>query len=77
MLSFIVRVTQEFEQEHGKRPNLLYLNPEHVVHLQRGFDDCYDLAAIMRMLNMELLIDQGAVHPHVAWVAPAAAKRAV
>lgn len=77
MLSFIMRLVSEFEREHDLRPNLLYMNDEHVRHLQQSFARRYDLAAIMRMLQMEILIDTDIVHPRVAWVQLAAARRAV
>lgn len=76
MLSYIVRLTTDFEREHGLRPNLLYLSQAHVRQLQEDFDPRFDLQTIMRMLRMEVLIDSAIVHPHVAWVQPAARKRA-
>lgn len=76
MLSHILRLTTEFEREHGLRPNLLYLSPDQVQRLQADFDPRFDLRAIMRMLRMEVLIDRTIVHPHVAWVQTAARRRA-
>jgi len=77
MLSFIIRLAEEFQREHGMRPNLLYMNERHVAHLRDGFDERYDLSAIMNMLEMDILIDEGVVHPRVAWAPVVAAKRAV
>ena len=76
MLSHIVRLTTEFEREHGLRPNLLYLNPEHLQRLQADFDPRFDLQVTMGMLRMEVLVDAGILHPHVAWTQPAAQRRA-
>lgn len=76
MLSYIVRLLTEFEREHQLRPNLLYLSPEHLERLREDFDSRFDLQAIMRMLDMEVLVDDVIVHPHVAWVQPAARRRA-
>ena len=76
MLSFIYRLVSEFEQEHGYKPNLLYVNEEHAERLTEGFDCQHDLHAIMGLLNMEIIIDKGVIHPHVAWMRMAQ-KRAV
>jgi hypothetical protein len=67
MLSFIYNLVNNFETSHGLRPNLLYLNETHLHHLAEGFSDEYDLFEIMNMLQMEIIIDNEAVHPHVAW----------
>lgn len=67
MLSFIYRLVNDFEHNHGVRPNLLYLNQEHVSHLQDGFSEEFDLRRITEMLGMEIIIDKGVIHPHVAW----------
>lgn len=67
MLAYIYRVVREFEQTHGMHPNLLYLNRAHSEHLQATFTEGYTLGQIMAQLQMELIIDQDIVHPHVAW----------
>jgi hypothetical protein len=77
MLSFIVRLVQAFEREHGMRPNLLYLNDQHITHLKDGFSSDFDLNDIIRMLEMEIVVDDSIAHPHVAWVQMMAQKRAV
>jgi hypothetical protein len=67
MLSFIYNLANNFESSHGMRPNLLYINPSHLQHLQAGFAADYDLFRIMSMLEMEFIIDNDIVHPRVAW----------
>ena len=67
MLSFIYNLANNFESSHGIRPNLLYLNPAHLQHLEEGFSKDYDLFAIMNMLGMEFIIDNDVLHPRVAW----------
>jgi len=76
MLSFICNLANNFESSHGMRPNLLYINPTHLQHLQDGFSPDYDLFSIMNMLEMEFIIDKEIVHPRVAWT-HLAAKTAV
>jgi len=67
MLDYIYRLVTGFEREHGMRPNLLYINPEHCKYLKSSFDEKYSMTEIMDMLNMEVIIDAGSVHPHVCW----------
>ncbi len=76
MLSYIYRLAMNFEQEHGLHPNLLYINPAHMAQLKETFPDPVDFANILRLLEMELIIDREIVHPQVAW-ASAARQRAV
>ncbi len=67
MLSFIYNLVSNFESSHGIRPNLLYLNEDHLHHLSDEFSEEYDLFQIMNMLQMEFIIDNETMHPHVAW----------
>ena len=67
MLSFILRLAQEFEQEHGIYPNLLYLNRFHAEHLKAAFDLNYTMSQILEILDMELIIQNDITHPHVVW----------
>ena len=67
MLGFIYSLVREFEVEHGIRPNLLYLNRFHAEHLKAAFDQDYSLPQIMSVLEMELMIENDMMHPHVAW----------
>lgn len=67
MLSYINQQASNFEEDHGLQPNLLYLSKEHVKHLINNFSDQYDLNAIMDFLQMELVISNEIIHPHVGW----------
>lgn len=67
MLSYINQQASKFEETHGIQPNLLYLGEEHVQHLMNDFSDQYDLNAIMDFLQMEIVISNEIVHPHVGW----------
>ncbi|MBI5461899.1 MAG: hypothetical protein HY941_06915 [Gammaproteobacteria bacterium] len=68
MLSFIYRLATRFEHAHQVRPNLLYLNPEHLGQLRESFADPEDLGRILDILHMELIVDTEVVHPHVGWM---------
>ena len=67
MLGYLYRVVTGFEREHGMRPNLLYINQEHLQHLKDSFDERISISQIMNMLKMEVIVDQSSVHPHVCW----------
>ncbi len=67
MLDYIYRLVRGFEQEHGVHPNLLYLNRVHSEHLLSAFDESYSHGQIMNLLQMEMIIDSGIIHPQVAW----------
>lgn len=67
MLGYIYRLVSDFEHEHGIHPNLLYLNQFHSEHLKTAFADDYSLPSIMELLDMELVIENDIMHPHVAW----------
>jgi len=67
VISYILRLVDEFKREHGYQPNLLCLNEFHVQHLKAGFSEGFNLQRICESLHMELIITQEAIHPHVAW----------
>ena len=77
MLGFIYRLVREFELEHGISPNLLYLNRLHAENLKASFDQDYSMSQIMKVLRMELIIDNDIMHPRVAWSQVAEMERAV
>ncbi|MCW9029275.1 MAG: hypothetical protein OQJ80_10115 [Kangiella sp.] len=67
MLSFIYRLSRDFEKEHGIHPNLLYLNPEHLKFLREQLDNEAQLDNIVKLLGMEIMITSEVIHPHVVW----------
>ena len=67
MLSYIYRLVRGFEQQHGIHPNLLHLSTEHIKYLKEAFNEKYSLQQIMDILDMNLIIQEDIMHPHVAW----------
>jgi len=67
MLSFLYRMANTFEREHGFRPNVLYLNNQHFLQLKSQLDNIKDLDALNQLLGMELVLDDELTQPHVAW----------
>jgi hypothetical protein len=68
MLSFIYRVSQQFESEHGYSPNTLYMNYAHLECLKQQLKIPTDFNSVTDLLGMELIITQESVHPSVAWL---------
>lgn len=68
MLSYIYHQINEFQNNHGFLPNVLYLSNEHYRRLLSAFDANMSVVEITRQLQLELIIDSSVVHPHVAWV---------
>jgi hypothetical protein len=66
MLSFLYHMANAFEREHGFRPNLLYLNPNHFQQLKSELSGIKDLDALTQLLGMELVVDSELTQPHVA-----------
>ncbi|WP_455202547.1 hypothetical protein [Kaarinaea lacus] len=67
MLSYIYRQIRDFENQHGILPNLLYINEQHVEHLKNSVDEEFTLQNIAELLQLEVVIHQEVLHPHVAW----------
>jgi hypothetical protein len=71
MISFLYRLTSRFEREHGYRPNLIYLNPEHFAALRGDLAEIRGLGELVRFLGMEMIVDPEVRHPRLAWSAGA------
>jgi hypothetical protein len=67
MFTYIYRLINQFEQQHGIEPNLLYLNELHLRELKEAASQEQLPYSITDLLRMELVISQEITHPHVAW----------
>ncbi len=67
MLSYLCRIAAEFECRHGVTPNLLYLNCAHFAQLQQALSGLRGSGALLRRLDMALVLQQDTAHPRVAW----------
>lgn len=67
MLSFLFRLMNKFEQEHGYRPNVLYMNEYHFHSLYDALAEIKDLDALTKFMGMELVLSTDSCQPHVAW----------
>jgi len=75
MLSYIYHQINNFQNSHGVLPNVLYLNNEHYQRLLGAYDASMSVMGITQHLQLELVIDATAIHPHVAWVYSAQYRR--
>jgi hypothetical protein len=67
MLSYIFRLIDHFQRQHGVEPNLLYLNELHMLELRKAFSSGQTMQSITDLLGMELILSREISHPHVAW----------
>ena len=67
MISFLCRLANKFEIEHGFRPNILYLNPKHYSQLRTDLANIKNLDELVTFLGMEVVLAGEMSHPHVAY----------
>ncbi len=68
MLSYIFRLVDHFQRQHGVEPNLLYLNELHMLELKKAFSSNQTIPSITDFLRMDIIISCEITHPHVAWM---------
>lgn len=66
MLSFLYRLMETFQREHGMPPNLIHLNRLHYRKLLESLPTMKSHEEISRFLMMEIIISPEIMHPHVA-----------
>lgn len=67
MLSFLIQIANQFEQEHGHRPNVLYINPQHFKSLQDSLAEIKGLDALTQFMGMEIVLSNESSQPHLGW----------
>jgi len=67
MLSFLFKLANNFEIEHGYRPNVLYLNQQHFQSLKEALAEIHGLDAINQFMGMEIVLTNDTNQPHLAW----------
>lgn len=69
MLSYILRIMQEFERAHGRHPQVIYLNARHMRQLM---NECPDLFREDRPVPLGFRIvelpEEELPHPQAAWL---------
>ncbi len=69
MLSFLIQIANQFEREHGHRPNILYLNPQHFKSLQNSLSEIKGLEALTCFMGMEIVLLPESPQPCLGWSA--------
>ena len=67
MISFLYRLTNNYVSEHGFRPNILYINPEHFAKLRADLANIRGLDNLVQFLGMEIVIDDAMAHPQISF----------
>jgi len=77
MLDHILATAQSYEREHGIRPNVLYLNPDHHRVLVEYYPALFEHApAICLEFRLVIVASSLLSHPQAAYVAETSAIRA-
>ncbi|MFT5115015.1 MAG: hypothetical protein ACI8P9_004358 [Parasphingorhabdus sp.] len=71
MLSYIYRLCKEFELAMGYRPNVLFINQDHLESLRQSFSEDMDFSEVRGKLGLEVLLRQESIHPSVNWLVSA------
>jgi hypothetical protein len=66
MLSFIVSLVNHYEEHHGARPNLVYMNETHYEYLREELPGIRGHEGIVAILGVDIALSDSAIHPHVA-----------
>ena len=73
MLSYILRVMQEYERAHGRHPQVVYLNPRHMRQLMHECPDLFDEnRSIPLGFRVVVLPEEELPHPKAVWLPPRA-----
>lgn len=71
MFSYLMGIVQEFERNHGRRPQAVCLNPR---HMQQFMDECPDLferdTYMPLGFRIVILPESELPHPKALWLPP-------
>jgi hypothetical protein len=68
MLSHIVSMVSTYEQHHGVRPNLVYMNETHYGYLREELPGVRDHHDVVTILGVDIALSDEVIHPQVATV---------
>jgi hypothetical protein len=76
MLSYIMRIMQEFEREQGRRPQVICLNSRHMRELMHECPDLFnDRRPVPLGFRVIVLSEETLPHPKAVWLPPPAATK--
>lgn len=71
MLSYILRIMQEFERTHGRHPQVICLNPRHMRQLMHECPDLFNERRPVPLgFRVVVLPEEELPHPKAVWLAP-------
>ncbi|HCU53536.1 MAG TPA: hypothetical protein DIC36_04385 [Gammaproteobacteria bacterium] len=68
MLSYIVSLVSTYEQHHGIRPNLVFMNETHYGFLREELPGVRDHDDVTNIIGVDIALSDEALRPHVATV---------
>ena len=68
MLSHIVSLVSKYEDRHGLRPNVIYMNETHYGYLREELPGVRDHNDVVAILGVDIALNDEAMHPQVATV---------
>jgi len=68
MLSYIVSLVSTYEQNHGIRPNLVFMNETHYGFLREELPGVRDHDDVTNIIGVDIALSDEALRPHVATV---------
>jgi len=68
MLSHIVNLVSTYEQSHGIRPNLVFMNETHYSYLREELPGVRDHDDVTNIIGVDIALSDEALRPHVATV---------
>jgi len=68
MLSYIVSLVSTYEQHHGIRPNLVFMNETHYGFLREQLPGVRDHDDVTNIIGVDIALSDEALRPHVATV---------
>lgn len=66
MLSLIVSLVDNYREQHGARPNLVYMNEMHYEYLREELPGAQRHEDVVAVLGLDIALLDHAMHPTVA-----------
>lgn len=71
MFSYLITIVQEFERKHGRRPQVVCLNPRHMHQFMQECPDLFEKDTYMPLgFRIVILPESELPHPKALWLPP-------
>ena len=69
MLSHILRQVQDFERRHGRRPNVVYINEDHLHVLRTDYPQLFRQDPVIELgFRIAVVSNLALTQPEAAWL---------